>query len=175
MTTFERWSVWTTTAVATVSGLGFAAIKYLITPDDPFTVINHPLEPWFLKAHVLSAPLMLFAIGMIMLKHVWVHIRNRTKAGKRVGWILFVGLAPMVFSGYAIQVLAIPAWIAVLGVVHLILGAAFAMALAGHRPRRKKRGSPRNSPHLGVRRVSRDVLISGRHRQPQTGHAIDVE
>ena len=70
MTRAERWLLWTSTLAVAVSGFGFAWAKYLVRSDDPFAVVHHPLQPFFLKMHVLTAPILVFAVGFLFSRHV---------------------------------------------------------------------------------------------------------
>ena len=45
MTRFERWSVWLTSALTALTGIGYFWCKYLLRTDDPFAVVNSQLEP----------------------------------------------------------------------------------------------------------------------------------
>ena len=54
MTRFQRWFLYGSTIATAVSGITYFAMKHFLEPSDPWAVINHPLEPWALKAHILS-------------------------------------------------------------------------------------------------------------------------
>lgn len=143
MTRFQRWLLYSSTAVAATSGLVYFWMKRFLTPTDPWAVINHPLEPWALKLHILSAPVMLFAVGLITTQHIWRSLRSSLPTGRRSGIIATMGFVPLVVTGYLIQVVTSPLALEILAWTHLSLGLAFAWALASHRrvlkPRRLKR------------------------------------
>lgn len=143
MTRFQRWLLYCSTAVAAVSGVVYFWMKRFMTPVDPWAVINHPLEPWALKVHILSAPVMLFAVGLITTQHIWRSLKSSLPTGRRSGLVATVGFAPLVVTGYLIQVVTSPLVLEILAWTHLTLGLAFAWALASHRrvlrPRRLKR------------------------------------
>jgi hypothetical protein len=135
MTRLERVLLHGGTVATGVSGLAYAAFKHLMVNDDPFSAVNHPLQPWALKAHVLAAPVVLFAIGMIFKEHVLVKMRNGTgplRSSRRSGLATLWLLAPLFLSGYLLQVIAsgpprdLTAWL------HLAAGIVFLAFYAVH-------------------------------------------
>ncbi|MFO7587753.1 MAG: hypothetical protein R6X22_06725 [Gemmatimonadota bacterium] len=133
MSRFELWTVRISSVVVAVSGFGFFWTKYLLEPvPGEFTILSHPLEPWFLKIHVLSAPLFAFAVGLIAVAHIARHLRLRVRLGRFSGLSTLATLGPMVATGYLLQVVTSPAWLPVLVWVHVGSGTAFVVALAAH-------------------------------------------
>lgn len=63
-------------ALVAVSGIVFAWMKYAMKGSDELAVVNHPLQPWMLAAHVLAAPLLLFGLGSIAGPHIWPGFRQ---------------------------------------------------------------------------------------------------
>jgi hypothetical protein len=94
-------------------------MRYFIVPQDEFSVVNHPLQPEFLHWHILSAPLLVFAIGLIWSGHVLTHYRRNTARGRRTGLTLAATAFPMIFSGYALQVSVNESWTEVWMWLHL--------------------------------------------------------
>ena len=123
----EKITVWGSTAVMTVTGVALAGMEYLLEPADPFAVVNHPWQPAMLKLHILSAPVMVFGIGMIFMRHIWPHFRAGLKKGRRSGIWSMLLTVPMIATGYALQVLSSVSWLNTLGYVHFALGSAFAI------------------------------------------------
>lgn len=144
MTRFQRWFLYVTTALATLSGVGYFYMKRFLTPLEPWAVINHPLEPWFLKAHILTAPLMLFAVGLITTQHIWRSLKSSLPTGRKTGLAATIAFGPLVLTGYLIQTVASPMAIDVLGWTHLVLGLVSAFAIFEHRRlvrgRKRRRG-----------------------------------
>ena len=103
MTRFERWAVWSTSVATFVTGVIYLWMKYLVVSDDPLAVVNHPWQPAVLKVHILVAPLLVFSIGLVALRHVWWHFRSKARDGRRSGLLTLVVLGPMIVSGYLIQ------------------------------------------------------------------------
>lgn len=132
MSRFERWSIWATTAVMTLTGTVYLWMKYFMEPADPWAVVSHPLEPWMLRAHVIVAPFFIFAVGMITANHVWRHLRSGVRWARTSGLVGSGLLVLMVMSGYLIQVLTPEGWIEAMVIVHLASGYLFLIALAVH-------------------------------------------
>lgn len=115
------------------SGLVYAWMRYFAVPSDPFAVVNHPAQPAVLHLHVLSAPLLVFACGLIWQAHVWVRVRSGYTERRRTGFCLMLGLAPMISSGYALQVCGSETWRTVWIAVHLCTSALWIAAFVLHR------------------------------------------
>lgn len=134
MTPFERWSVWVTTAGTLITGLVYWWMKDLMTSTDPWAVINHPLQPWALKAHILIAPLLVFSVGLITSRHIWRHYQMRVKKGRRSGMLASLSFLVLVLSGYVLQVVTVETLLRALGWIHLGLGIVYSLAVAAHWP-----------------------------------------
>lgn len=132
MTKFERWSVIGSSFLTVVTGVGYFVTKYLLATEDPFSVVAHPWQPWFLKAHIVVSPLLIFALGLVALRHVWVHIRNGTRPGRRTGLTLAFAVAPMILTGYLIQVFTAQGWVTAMAISHIVFGALYAVAFTAH-------------------------------------------
>lgn len=132
MSGFERWSVWVSAALTTVTGIGLLWTKYFLDASEPWSVVNHPLQPWLLKAHIVTAPLLVFAIGLIALRHVWKHFRNGVHWGRHSGIMTGLVTVPMIVSGYLIQAVTHVTWLQVIAISHIVLGFVFAIGLSLH-------------------------------------------
>ena len=141
MNRFERWSVWSTSLMTTATGLVYLWMKYLLAPSEPWAVIHHPLQPLVLKLHIVTAPLLVFAVGMIATRHVWKHYRSRLSRGRRSGIGTMLVLAPMVASGYLIQVLTGEGWVRAMAVGHIATGLGYAAALVLHQVAVRRRAA----------------------------------
>lgn len=159
MTRFQRWLLYASTIAATASGVTYFCLRRFVEPADPWAVVNHPLEPWALKAHVLTAPLMLFAVGMITTQHIWRSLRSSLPTGRRSGVIGAAVFGPLVLSGYLIQTATNELLLEILGWTHLLLGLVCSAAILIHR--RMVRGG-RRRPAAG----SLPVIRSPAARQP---------
>ena len=104
MTRFEKIFLHASTAALGLSGLLHAAMKYLLEPADPYSVVNHPLQPWMLAAHVVVAPFALFAVGIIVKDHIWAESRRPVVRHRHSGRATFATLALCAVSGVLLQV-----------------------------------------------------------------------
>jgi hypothetical protein len=132
VTRFERWAVWSTSVATFVTGVIYLWMKYLMVSDDPLAVVNHPWQPAVLKVHILVAPLLVFSIGLVALRHVWRHVQTKTQDGRRSGLLTLVVLGPMIVSGYLIQTMAEEGWLRAMAIVHIGLGLVYGVGLLAH-------------------------------------------
>lgn len=132
MKPFERWSVWVTSFLTVASGTGYFVTKYLMSSPDPYAVVNSPLQPLFLKLHVLTSPLLLFALGLITVRHVWRHFRSGVRWSRKSGLTAAIAVVPMVVTGYLIQVLTAAGWIRAMAIAHVVFGFLYAVGFGMH-------------------------------------------
>jgi hypothetical protein len=154
---FERLLLHLSTAATAASGGVYFWMKFMMTSDDPFSVLHHPWQPAMLALHVVAAPFLVFALGLMTRDHILGKIRDRRREGGR-GSGLWSALTagPMVASGYLIQVFTDPGPRRVLLVVHLGSGILFTLLFLGHvvaaRARRGRGGRSRRRPARAGRR-----------------------
>ncbi|HET6329471.1 MAG TPA: hypothetical protein VFF76_01660 [Holophagaceae bacterium] len=79
--------------------------------------------------HVLAAPLLLFMLGVIVRGHLLMKLRAGGREGRRTGLGLGLLIAPMVLSGYGIQVVTDASWHLALAWIH---GLSSLLFVAGH-------------------------------------------
>ena len=128
MTRFLNASV----ALMTVSGVTVAAMKYWMKSDDPFAVVNHPLQPYALDAHVLLGPLAVFAFGWTFAWHILPSLRKGApNRGSGITTIVLIVL--MVASGYLMQVSTADATRKAFAVSHWIASGLFVAGYVAHR------------------------------------------
>lgn len=92
------------------TGLVYAWMRYFANPADPEALIAHPLQPAVQHLHLWTAPLLVFAAGLLWRRHVWAGIRLGVRERRRAGIGLALALLPMVVSGYLLQTAVEPAW-----------------------------------------------------------------
>jgi hypothetical protein len=157
MSRFERWSVWTTTAAMLSTGVVYWWMKEVMTPSEPWAVINHPLQPWMLKAHILVAPLLVFSVGLITSRHIWRHYRAGVRNGRRSGAAATLTFAALVATGYALQVFTAELLLRGLMWGHLGLGIIYSLGVAAHWPATRgaapRRAQPEPRPSLRRQRT----------------------
>jgi hypothetical protein len=132
VTGFERWSVWITSVATFATGIVYLWMKYLLVSDDPFSVVNHPWQLVMLKLHILVAPLLIFSVGMVALRHIWRHLESGERAGRRSGMITVAVLGPMIVSGYLIQAVTHRGWLRAMAVSHIVTGVLYGLGLLVH-------------------------------------------
>jgi hypothetical protein len=131
------WSV----ALATVTGIAYWIMKDLMPRSDPFSVLGHPWQPHALAAHVLIAPVVIFSLGLIAREHIFGGLRKGGRGGNgRSGLATVLLAAPMVASGYLLQVITAPGPRRFAALTHLVTGAVFAACFAAHLVMARRRG-----------------------------------
>jgi hypothetical protein len=104
MSRAQAWSLHLSSLLVGGTGLVYGYFRYIQEPEDPFSVVNHPLQPDVQHLHILLAPLLVFACGWVWQNHVWKRIRSGYQRSRKSGWCLIATLFPMIFSGYLVQV-----------------------------------------------------------------------
>lgn len=114
------------------TGLVYAVMVYVLTPEDPYSRITHPLQPTFQHLHVLFAPLLVFTCGVIWNHHILRGWKSKSSARRWSGLVLLTPLIPMTLSGYLFQTTSDPTWRTAWGWIHLITGILWVAAYLGH-------------------------------------------
>jgi len=118
--------------LASVTGIVYGWLRYAVKPDDPYAVVNHPLQPHLLHAHVVTVPLLVLMLGVFWRDHAARYWQERLREGRRSGLVAWASVVPMIVSGYAIQVsvsaTARSLWIG----VHLAASTAWMGAMVTH-------------------------------------------
>ena len=73
---WQRQWLWWMTYLCIGSGIGIWIVKYAIE-QDPFSMWNHPSQPWLIAVHEITSPILIFVIGSLMIFHVIPHFRER--------------------------------------------------------------------------------------------------
>ncbi|HEX2466421.1 MAG TPA: hypothetical protein VHR17_17500 [Thermoanaerobaculia bacterium] len=129
MSRFELWLIHLSTVLVGGTGLVYAWMLWAMESSDPYAVVNHAWQPAIQHLHVWTAPLLVFAAGMIWRAHVWEHWTRGVRARRRSGVGLVLTLAPMVVSGYLIQTAVGEGWRTAWVSIHI---ATSVMWLAGY-------------------------------------------
>jgi hypothetical protein len=135
----HTWLVHTSNLFVGGTGLVYGWMRYFAHSDDPFAVVNHPLEPQVQHLHVLAAPLLVFTGGLIWTGHIAEHYRAGSQRGRRTGIVLAAALFPMIVSGYALQVSVDDAWRTIWAWLHGGTSVAWILFAAVHPFLRAKR------------------------------------
>lgn len=143
----KRWEICLghlSVAAVGVTGVVYGVMKYFLVGGNPDSPLGSPWQPAVLKAHILAAPVAVFALALIFRAHAIVRLRNGEPTGRGSGIGLVATAAPLVFSGYLVQVFVggdARRWC---GWIHAGIGVAFVAAYFGHRfrPDEDDRESP---------------------------------
>jgi len=132
MRVLERWSLRIGFAVGVVTGVVYGWVRYLGAVKGEFGLEPSPWQPFWQHAHVLAAPVLLFALGVAVRGHVQGMLGHGVRRGRRSGLVLLTLLGPLVLGGYAVQVVTTAGLRNALGWIHAALGALFAALYAIH-------------------------------------------
>ncbi len=110
MSRIEAWALHVSTILVGGTGLAYAWMLWFVAPSDEFAVVNHPWQPHALHLHVLFAPFLVFAVGVIWRRHVWFGWTGPSRERRRSGIATALTFAPMVVSGYLLQVASDEVW-----------------------------------------------------------------
>jgi hypothetical protein len=119
-----------------LTGIVFAWMKYLMKSSDPFAVVNHPLQPHMLSAHVVLAPAMTFVLGWTFANHMWPRIVLGDPRRRLTGLSATILIAPMVVSGYLLQISTSDAVRNAMAIAHGVSSAVFVLAYITHLARK---------------------------------------
>ncbi|MAE76182.1 MAG: hypothetical protein CMJ85_04855, partial [Planctomycetes bacterium] len=141
MSRLTAWFVHATALCVGITGLVYGWMRYFVESDDEFSLANHPAEPAMHEAHVLFAPVLVFACGMIWLEHVLSRLRSGVKERRRTGIALAGLLLPMIASGYLIQVSVSEEWRAAWIWVHVVTSLLWLVTYLVHQLQRARAGT----------------------------------
>jgi len=138
----EAWTTHIATLLVGGTGLVYAWMIYLLEPTDPYAAVNHPWQPHLQHLHVLTAPLLVFAAGLLWRRHVWASWKGGVQERRRSGLSLALTVAPMVVSGYLLQTAVDETWRKIWVWVHLAASALWILGYLVHQltPRRRAAG-----------------------------------
>lgn len=132
MKRWERWSLNTLSLAVAATGFAYFWMKYLIAPQDPFAVVNHPWQSAMLDLHVVISPALILIFGIVFNSHVMKKLRAPRLPNRRSGWVSLATFGVMVLSGYCLQIAASESWLQALVALHVASGALFTLAYGAH-------------------------------------------
>lgn len=150
MTRFQVVYLHVCVVLTALTGLAFAVMKYLMKPADDFSVINHPLQPYLLSAHVIVGPFVLFGFGWVFGSHIWPKFIYREQRKRGSGLWSLAAIAPMTLSGYLLQISTADGTRQGMAVAHWISSALFVGAYAAHWINRAGRAADRSDSESGA-------------------------
>ncbi len=137
MSPLERWCLHLSALATILTGMLHGWLKYAHQRIGEFGPEPYWAQGWLLRAHVLVAPLLVFTLGVLVRGHLLPALQARRLAGRRTGLLLAAALAPMILSGYGVQVCVDPGWRSALAWIHGPFSILFLLAYLAHwtRPR----------------------------------------
>lgn len=131
MKTWEKYSFGILTAILAITGAVYFWMKFMMTTDDPFAVVNHPWQPLMLQLHILGAPAFLVVFGIIFNSHIGRKIGKKIP-NRKSGLLALITLGVMTVSGYLLQVVTAENLHQVALVAHIASGVVFTGAYVTH-------------------------------------------
>jgi hypothetical protein len=132
MTVLERACLHLSAFLVAATGLVYGGLRYFGQRMGEFGLEPHPLQGLLQHLHVLTAPVLVFTLGMLLRGHVQPMLRRGPPVGKRTGLGAILTVAPMVLAGYGVQVVVDPAWRSALAWIHGLASLAFLAGYLGH-------------------------------------------
>ena len=132
MTWWEKWAFNLLHGLVAATGIAYFWMKYMMSPTDPFAVVNHPWQPSMLAWHLAAAPFFVAFFGMLFRTHTLRKLASASRRNRRTGWTSLVGFSVMALTGYLIQVTATPAWITAWIWIHIAASAVFVVGYTTH-------------------------------------------
>jgi hypothetical protein len=137
MTAFERWCLRVGFCLATATGVVYGWLRYFGGAQGEFGPEPSAWQSPWQHAHVLAAPLLVFALGLATRGHALAMLQVRSRSGRATGLLLLAVMVPLVLGGYAVQVVTAAAPRGVLGWAHAGVGVLFAFVYLGHWAKRR--------------------------------------
>ncbi len=128
-------------AAVALSGVAYGVMKYFMAGSDPDSRAGHPWQQPMLKVHVLAAPLLVFALGLVFSGHALARLRSGEDPGRASGAGLLALAAPLVLTGPLIQLLTGDAARRGTGWIHAGLGVVYTLAYVAHLLKRRPPGN----------------------------------
>ncbi|MCK5941767.1 MAG: hypothetical protein KAI24_07360 [Planctomycetes bacterium] len=119
-------------ALAAGTGLLYGGLLYFGEVEDEFGPVQHAWVPTSQALHVVTAPLFVFALGLIWHYHVVQKLRSGARPRRRTGIALLSQALPMIASGYLLQVSVDELWRQIWVVAHVATSLLFVVAFVAH-------------------------------------------
>lgn len=132
MSRFQKILLWVTSGLTGATGGIYFVMDRMMEPVGPWAVVNHPLQPWVLKLHIVVAPALIFSIGLIATEHIWKHYQGRVHRARRTGLATMWMIAPMVVTGYLIQSITQQTLLSTIAWAHIVTGVIYLLGIGLH-------------------------------------------
>jgi len=132
MMALERRGLHAAALAAALTGGLYGWFRYFGQRMGDFGPEPSPWQGIWHHLHVLAAPLLLFMLGVVLRGHLLPKLRAGAREGRRTGLTLGLLVAPMVLSGYGIQVVTEARWHVALAWIHGLSSLLFVSAYLVH-------------------------------------------
>ena len=132
MKRWERWSFNALNVVVAMTGIVYLFMKYLLSTDDPFSVVNHPWQSSMRSLHVVVAPALILVFGIVLRSHILKKLVSKYQPDRRTGWVSLLSFATMALSGYLLQVASTTTWLNALIIIHIATSSVFILGYGTH-------------------------------------------
>ena len=122
------------------SGLGYGYLLYFGGAEDEFGPVQHEWVAPLQALHVVTAPLFVFALGLIWHYHVVQKLKSGAPQRRRTGLALLSQALPMIATGYLLQVSVDEWWRDLWIWSHVVTSVLFLAAFVAHLLARVRRG-----------------------------------
>lgn len=112
------------------SGTLWYALHHWFQIEGEFGPEKHPLEPWLIKLHGLSAFFAMIGFGYLLATHV--HVGWRSKRNRWLGIAVLSSIALLIITGYLLYYAGGESFRSAVALTHLVLGLSFPVTLALH-------------------------------------------
>ena len=136
----DKRAVYAAAGLVAITGLGYGYLLYFGEFEDEFGPVAHPWTAPLQAAHVLTAPLFVFALGLIWHYHVVQKLKSGAPQRRRTGLALLSQALPMIATGYLLQVSVDEWWRDLWIWSHVVTSVLFLAAFAAHLLARVRRG-----------------------------------
>ena len=144
-----RTTIYWISGLTWLTGVAWLVLHYYLRRRGDFGIEPHPLEPWSLKAHGLTAFAAIWLAGVLWASHIvpaW-HRRKRPASGLT----LAILLAVLIVSGYLLYYVGEDTIRSRVAVTHWALGLALPVSLVVHvlqkREKSRRRGRREHVSH----------------------------
>ena len=128
----DKRAIYATAGIATITGLGYGYLLYFGEIEDEFGPVAHPWTASLQAAHVLTAPLFVFALGLIWRTHILQKLISGALPRRRTGIALLSQALMMIASGYCLQVCVDDWWRDAWIWTHVATSLAFCALFVAH-------------------------------------------
>ncbi|RME93194.1 MAG: hypothetical protein D6767_01520, partial [Candidatus Hydrogenedentota bacterium] len=88
-----------------ITGVALTYIHYFLSPISEFSILKHPFEQVYLKAHLIFSIMVTFVLGSIVATHAFPKWNYKQK-GIKTGKTITIHIPFVIFSGFMLQIIS---------------------------------------------------------------------